>query len=288
MGGFREFLTKSNALALAIGVIIGGALGAVVNSLVNDILMPPIGYALGGIDFSAPAIQARDDDRRRQGSRRRDPVGPVHQHADRVRDRRADRLPDQQALHQGGAAGRPDRRGDPADRDPRRAPSPARLGPSRIRRRRRRAGSCPGRGPSSSPRAGRLRAASVSGAAASASSSTQKTYSQARSRLGRDSSSLMFRPCSANTRSAARSVPGSFLTAITSVVRIAVPADAAAPSVAAAGGRKTRNRVRLPGRSPISSARTSRPKSAAARGDRTAAEPRSARSTIDLPAPAVL
>ena len=52
MGGFKEFLTKSNALALAIGVIIGGALGAVVNSLVNDILMPPIGYALGGIDFS--------------------------------------------------------------------------------------------------------------------------------------------------------------------------------------------------------------------------------------------
>ena len=52
MGGFRDFLTKSNALALAIGVIIGGALGAVVNSLVNDILMPPIGYALGGIDFS--------------------------------------------------------------------------------------------------------------------------------------------------------------------------------------------------------------------------------------------
>ena len=52
MGGFKEFLTKSNALALAIGVIIGASLGAVVNSLVNDILMPPIGYALGGIDFA--------------------------------------------------------------------------------------------------------------------------------------------------------------------------------------------------------------------------------------------
>ena len=52
MGGFREFLTKSNALALAIGVIIGAALGAVVNSLVNDIIMPPIGWALGGVDFS--------------------------------------------------------------------------------------------------------------------------------------------------------------------------------------------------------------------------------------------
>jgi len=48
---FRAFLLKSNALALAIGVVIGGALGTVVNSLVNDIIMPPIGYALGGVDF---------------------------------------------------------------------------------------------------------------------------------------------------------------------------------------------------------------------------------------------
>ena len=52
MSGFRKFLTRSNALALALGVIIGGALGAVVASLVNDIIMPPIGYALGGVDFA--------------------------------------------------------------------------------------------------------------------------------------------------------------------------------------------------------------------------------------------
>ena len=50
---FRAFLVKSNALALAIGVIIGAALGAVVNSLVNDIIMPPIGYVLGGVDFAS-------------------------------------------------------------------------------------------------------------------------------------------------------------------------------------------------------------------------------------------
>jgi large conductance mechanosensitive channel len=50
-GEFKAFLTKSNALALAIGVIIGAALGAVVNSLVNDIIMPPIGYLLGGVNF---------------------------------------------------------------------------------------------------------------------------------------------------------------------------------------------------------------------------------------------
>ncbi len=51
MRGFREFLLKTNAMALAIGVIIGVALGNVVNSLVNDLIMPPIGLALGGIDF---------------------------------------------------------------------------------------------------------------------------------------------------------------------------------------------------------------------------------------------
>jgi large conductance mechanosensitive channel len=56
MRGFREFLTKSNALALAIAVIIGGALGAVVTSLVNDVIMPPIGWALGGVDFSQMKI----------------------------------------------------------------------------------------------------------------------------------------------------------------------------------------------------------------------------------------
>ncbi len=53
MAGFRAFLTKSNALALAIGVIIGVSLGTVVNTLVNAIIMPPIGWALGSIDFAS-------------------------------------------------------------------------------------------------------------------------------------------------------------------------------------------------------------------------------------------
>lgn len=52
MGGFKEFLMKTNALALAVGVIIGGAVGKVVASLVGDILMPPIGLLLGNVDFS--------------------------------------------------------------------------------------------------------------------------------------------------------------------------------------------------------------------------------------------
>jgi large conductance mechanosensitive channel len=57
---FKAFLLKTNALALAIGVIIGGALGTVVTSLVNDIIMPPIGLALGGVDFGDLKIVLKD------------------------------------------------------------------------------------------------------------------------------------------------------------------------------------------------------------------------------------
>jgi len=49
---FKGFLLKTNALALAVGVIIAVALGAVVTSLVDDIIMPPIGYLLGGVNFA--------------------------------------------------------------------------------------------------------------------------------------------------------------------------------------------------------------------------------------------
>ncbi len=48
---FKAFLMRGNVIDLAIAVIIGAAFGAVVNSLVKDIIMPPIGKALGGIDF---------------------------------------------------------------------------------------------------------------------------------------------------------------------------------------------------------------------------------------------
>jgi large conductance mechanosensitive channel len=57
---FKAFLLKTNALALAIGVIIGGALGTVVSSLVNDIIMPPIGMALGGVDFNQLKVVLKD------------------------------------------------------------------------------------------------------------------------------------------------------------------------------------------------------------------------------------
>ena len=53
MSEFKRFLLKTNALALAVGVIIGVALNAVVTSLVNDVIMPPVGVLLGGVDFAA-------------------------------------------------------------------------------------------------------------------------------------------------------------------------------------------------------------------------------------------
>lgn len=53
---FKEFISKGNALDLAIGVIIGGAFGAIVTSIVGDILMPLIGVIMGGIDFSGLSV----------------------------------------------------------------------------------------------------------------------------------------------------------------------------------------------------------------------------------------
>ena len=49
---FREFAIRGNVVDLAVGLVIGGAFGAIVTSLVNDVLMPPIGLVLGGVDFS--------------------------------------------------------------------------------------------------------------------------------------------------------------------------------------------------------------------------------------------
>src|SRR5687768_5939946 len=49
---FREFAMRGNVIDLAVGVIIGAAFGKIVSSLVDDILMPPIGLALGRVDFT--------------------------------------------------------------------------------------------------------------------------------------------------------------------------------------------------------------------------------------------
>ena len=49
---FREFVMRGNVLDLAVGVVIGAAFGKIVSSLVGDVIMPPIGVLLGGVDFS--------------------------------------------------------------------------------------------------------------------------------------------------------------------------------------------------------------------------------------------
>ncbi|MBU2583651.1 MAG: large-conductance mechanosensitive channel protein MscL [Alphaproteobacteria bacterium] len=49
---FREFAIKGNMVDMAVGIIIGGAFGTIVQSLVKDVIMPPIGMLLGGVDFS--------------------------------------------------------------------------------------------------------------------------------------------------------------------------------------------------------------------------------------------
>ena len=49
---FREFAARGNVLDLAVGVIIGAAFGRIVTSLVSDVIMPPIGMVIGGLDFS--------------------------------------------------------------------------------------------------------------------------------------------------------------------------------------------------------------------------------------------
>jgi len=49
---FKEFITRGNVIDLAVGVIIGGAFGKIISSLVSDIIMPPIGMLLNGVNFT--------------------------------------------------------------------------------------------------------------------------------------------------------------------------------------------------------------------------------------------
>jgi large conductance mechanosensitive channel len=49
---FKEFAMRGNVVDLAVGIVIGVAFGAIVNSLVNDVIMPPIGFIMGNVDFS--------------------------------------------------------------------------------------------------------------------------------------------------------------------------------------------------------------------------------------------
>ncbi len=57
---FREFAVKGNVMDMAVGIIIGGAFGKIVASVVNDVIMPPIGLLLGGVNFTELAITLKD------------------------------------------------------------------------------------------------------------------------------------------------------------------------------------------------------------------------------------
>jgi large conductance mechanosensitive channel len=59
---FKEFAMRGNVVDLAVGVIIGAAFGKIVTSLVNDVIMPPIGYLTGGIDFKNLKIVIKEGD----------------------------------------------------------------------------------------------------------------------------------------------------------------------------------------------------------------------------------
>ncbi len=57
---FKEFAMRGNVMDMAIGIILGGAFGKIVSSLVKDIIMPPIGILLGGVNFSSLSVTLKD------------------------------------------------------------------------------------------------------------------------------------------------------------------------------------------------------------------------------------
>ena len=57
---FKEFAVKGNMIDMAVGIIIGAAFGKIVSSLVSDVIMPPLGVLIGGVDFSDLAIVLRE------------------------------------------------------------------------------------------------------------------------------------------------------------------------------------------------------------------------------------
>ncbi|BFM06307.1 large-conductance mechanosensitive channel protein MscL [Halioxenophilus aromaticivorans] len=60
MKEFKEFAVKGNVMDMAVGIIIGAAFGKIVSSFVADVIMPPIGLALGGVDFSDLAVTLQE------------------------------------------------------------------------------------------------------------------------------------------------------------------------------------------------------------------------------------
>lgn len=57
---FKEFAVKGNVVDMAVGIIIGAAFGKIITSLVGDVIMPPIGVVLGGVDFSSLSVVVQE------------------------------------------------------------------------------------------------------------------------------------------------------------------------------------------------------------------------------------
>ena len=128
---FREFAIRGNVVDMAVGLIIGAAFGAIVTSLVNDVIMPPIGLLLGGVDFANLFVVLKEGAKatgsvrhagRRQGCQRRDAEHRrLHQRDHQLHDRRL------RGVHGGQGrqrrASRSPRRRRPRHRHPRRASS---------------------------------------------------------------------------------------------------------------------------------------------------------------------
>jgi hypothetical protein len=82
---FKEFAMKGNVADMAVGIIIGAAFGAIVKSLVDDVLMPPLGMLLGGVDFTNFFLVAG---RCQDGGCRNDQLRYLHQQHRELPDRR--------------------------------------------------------------------------------------------------------------------------------------------------------------------------------------------------------
>ncbi len=60
IGEFKEFTMRGNVVDMAVGIIIGAAFGKIVSSMVEDVLMPPLGFLMGGVDFSDKALTLKE------------------------------------------------------------------------------------------------------------------------------------------------------------------------------------------------------------------------------------
>ena len=98
---FKEFAMRGNVVDMAVGIIIGGAFGKIVTSMVNDIIMPPIGKAMGGVNFADKFINLGSGEYKsladaQGGGAAVDRLRLVHQRGDRLHHRRVLYFPDDQ------------------------------------------------------------------------------------------------------------------------------------------------------------------------------------------------